>query len=95
MADQGSYNAIASGVNRGANPASQQSSNPTATQQGLSTVGTLGTMAGMNPAVGVGLSALGALNTYGVARQQDLGFLDSVQSAVAGTLPWSVLTKVL
>ena len=91
MADQGSYNAIASGVNRGANPASQQSSNPTATQQGLSTVGTLGTMAGMNPAVGVGLSALGALNTYGVARQQDLGFLDSVQSAVAGTLPGSVL----
>lgn len=92
MADQGSsYNAIASGVNRGANPASQQSSNPTATQQGLSTVGTLGTIAGMNPAVGVGLSALGALNTYGAARQQDLGFLDSVQSAVAGTLPGSVL----
>ena len=93
MADQGSYNAIASGVNKGANPASQQSksSSPTATQKGLSTIGTLGTMAGMNPAVGVGLSTLGALNTYGMARQQDLGFLDSVQSAVAGTLPGSVL----
>lgn len=93
MADQGSYNAIASGVNKGANPASQQSksSSPTATQQGLSTVGTLGTLAGMNPAIGVGLSALGALNTYGAARQQDLGFLDSLQSTVAGTLPGSVL----
>lgn len=93
MADQGSYNAIASGVNRGANPASQQSksSSPTATQQDLSTVGTLGTLAGMNPAVGFGLSALGALNTYGAARQQDLGFLDSLQSVVAGTLPGSVL----
>ena len=93
MADQGSYNAIASGVNRGANPASQQSksSSPTATQQGLSTIGTLGTIAGMNPAIGVGLSALGALNTYGAARQQDLGFLDSLQSTVAGTLPGSLL----
>lgn len=93
MADQGSYNAIASGVNRGANPASQQSksSSPTATQQGLSTVGTLGTIAGMNPAIGVGLSALGALNTYGAARQQDLGFMDSLQSSVAGTLPGSLL----
>jgi len=93
MADQGSYNAIASGVNKGANPASQQSksSSPTATQKGLSTIGTLGTLAGMNPAVGIGLSTLGAVNTYGAARQQDLGFLDSLQSAVAGTLPGSVL----
>ncbi len=93
MADQGSYNAIASGVNRGANPASQQSksSSPTATQKGLSAVGTLGTLAGMNPAYGFGLSALGALNTFGAARQQDLGFFDSLKSAVAGTLASPVL----
>ncbi len=93
MADQGSYNAIASGVNRGANPASQQSksSSPTATQRGLNTIGTLGTLAGVNPAVGFGLGALGAVNTYGAARQQDLGFLDSLQSSFAGTLPGSLL----
>jgi hypothetical protein len=99
MADPGNPNAgissIAGAVNRGANPNAQQSnspqSNPTATQKGLSSFGTLGTMAGMNPAIGVGLSALGALNTYGAARQQDLGFLDSLQSVVAGTLPGSFL----
>jgi len=93
MADQGSYNAIASGVNRGANPASQQSksSSPTATQQGLNTIGTLGTAAGMNPAYGLGLATLGALNTYGAARQQDLGFLDSVKSVFAGTIPGAVI----
>jgi hypothetical protein len=94
MADPGNPNtgisSIAGAVNRGTNPNAKQSnafqSNPTGTQKGLSTVGTLGTAAGANPAIGMGLTALGALNTGYQSMQHDLGVMDTIESVLAGTV---------